>query len=126
MRTRKVLTRAGAAVLTVGAALTVAPSPAHAAYTPAGLCGSGYAVPRPCQNGRLASRQDPSGDSRASGPGSGAGVTAWTETAPFPAWTARYKIRPGRRSHGPDGPPSVRPRPVAAVRFQLCAKSGTS
>lgn len=47
MLSRKVLTRLTVAAFAVGAALTVAPGPAQAqAYTPEGVCGSGYYVQR--------------------------------------------------------------------------------
>jgi hypothetical protein len=43
---RKTLTVVGAAVAATVAALTLAPTPAQAAYTPEGLCGGGYYVQR--------------------------------------------------------------------------------
>lgn len=46
MISKKVLARAGAAVVVAGSALALSPSPAQAAYTPEGVCGSGYYVQR--------------------------------------------------------------------------------
>jgi len=46
MFSRKALTRIGATAVAVGAALTLTPGQAQAAYTPQGLCGSDYYVQR--------------------------------------------------------------------------------
>ncbi|ROT31280.1 serine/threonine protein kinase [Micromonospora sp. HM5-17] len=46
MLSRKALTRIGATAVAVGAALTLTPGQAQAAYTPQGVCGSDYYVQR--------------------------------------------------------------------------------
>ncbi|MFY1650714.1 hypothetical protein ACN27J_07440 [Solwaraspora sp. WMMB762] len=46
MLVRKALSSVVAVGVAVAAALTIAPSAAHAAYTPEGVCGSGYYVQR--------------------------------------------------------------------------------